>query len=99
MNSNALAQYYNTESRGFRRRFDVERMETDSVYRDSVRMAIRDSLMTHSPEFRKRVEERRQEELKTSDGQVDSQEDTGKSDSTEMKPNQSRSEEHTSELQ
>lgn len=89
MNSNALAQYYNTESRGFRRRFDVERMETDSVYRDSVRMAIRDSLMTHSPEFRKRVEERRQEELKTSDGQVDSQEDTGKSDSTEMKPNQS----------
>lgn len=69
MNSKALQEYYNTDSRGFRRRFDVERMETDSVYRDSVRMVIRDSLMIHSPEFRKRMEERekerKQEELKT----------------------------------
>ncbi|HMR19474.1 MAG TPA: hypothetical protein PKA53_09265, partial [Sphingobacterium sp.] len=61
----ALEQYYNTESRGFRRRFDVERMETDSVYRDSVRLVIRDSLMKNSPEFRKRIEERQEkEELK-----------------------------------
>ena len=65
MSSKALEQYYNTESRGFRRRFDVERMETDSVYRDSVRLVIRDSLMKNSPEFRKRIEERQEkEELK-----------------------------------
>ena len=71
MNSKALQEYYNTDSRGFRRRFDVERMETDSVYRDSVRLIIRDSLMLHSPEFRKRIEEqeeqRKQEELKKQD--------------------------------
>lgn len=62
MNSKALEQYYNTDSRGFRRRFDVERMETDSVYRDSVRLVIRDSLMQNSPEFRKRIEERQKRE-------------------------------------
>lgn len=62
MSSRALEQYYNTDSRGFRRRFDVERMETDSAYRDSVRLVIRDSLMKHSPEFRKRMEERQKEE-------------------------------------
>lgn len=61
MNSKALQEYYNTESRGFRRRFDVDRMETDSVYRDSVRLVIRDSLMLHSPEFRKRIEEQEKE--------------------------------------
>lgn len=84
MNSNALARYYNTESRGFRRRFDVERMETDSVYRDSVRMAIRDSLMANSPEFRKRVEERRQEEsLKATDERPDS---TSTNDTTDTQP-------------
>lgn len=65
MSSRALEQYYNTDSRGFRRRFDVERMETDSAYRDSVRLVIRDSLMKNSPEFRRRMEERqKQEELK-----------------------------------
>ncbi|WP_437921661.1 translocation/assembly module TamB domain-containing protein [Sphingobacterium sp. LRF_L2] len=62
MNSKALEQYYNTDSRRFRRRFDVERMESDSVYRDSVRLVIRDSLMQHSPEFRKRMEERAKEQ-------------------------------------
>jgi hypothetical protein len=74
MNSKALQEYYNTDSRGFRRRFDVDRMETDSVYRDSVRMVIRDSLMIHSPEFRKRMEEReqerKQEELKNQDSTI-----------------------------
>lgn len=64
MSSKALEQYYNTDSRSFRRRFDIERMDTDSVYRDSVRLVIRDSLMKHNPEFRKRWEERQQEELK-----------------------------------
>lgn len=67
MNSKALEEYYNTDTRGFRRRFDVDRMETDSVYRDSVRLILRDSLMKHNPEFRKRVEEREQEELKQQD--------------------------------
>lgn len=65
MNSKALQEYYNTDTRGFRRRFDVERMETDTLYRDSVRLVIRDSLMRVDPEFRKRMEERqKQEELK-----------------------------------
>ena len=62
MNSKALQEYYNTESRGFRRRFDVDRMETDTAYRDSVRLVIRDSLMRVDPEYRKRVEERQKEE-------------------------------------
>jgi len=71
MSSKAIAAY-NTDSRGFRRRFDVERMDTDSVYRDSVRMVIRDSLMTHSPEYRKRIEKEQQEELKKQQEQQDS---------------------------
>jgi len=62
MNSKALQEYYNTDSRGFRRRFDVDRMETDTAYRDSVRLVIRDSLMRVDPEYRKRVEERQKEE-------------------------------------
>lgn len=65
MSSKALEQYYNTDSRAFRRRFNVERMETDSAYRDSIRLIIRDSLMKNSPEFRQRMEERqKREELK-----------------------------------
>lgn len=64
MSSKALDQYYNTESKGFRRRFDVERMEVDSIYRDSVRLIIRDSLMQHSPEYRKRIEEREKDSIK-----------------------------------
>ncbi|UIR54700.1 translocation/assembly module TamB domain-containing protein [Sphingobacterium sp. SRCM116780] len=48
MNSKQLTEY-NTNSRGFRKRFNVERMETDSVYRDSVRYVIRDSIMRHDP--------------------------------------------------
>lgn len=64
MNSKALESYYNQDSRNFRRRFDVERMETDSAYRDSVRIILRDSLIKNNPEFKKRWEERQQEELK-----------------------------------
>lgn len=63
MNSKALESYYNQDSRNFRRRFDVERMETDSAYRDSVRIILRDSLIKNNPEFKKRWEERQQEEL------------------------------------
>ena len=78
MSSRALEQYYNTDSRRFRRRFDVERMETDSAYRDSVRLIIRDSLMKHNPEFRKRMEERLQnEEAKKLEIQQDSSSNNG----------------------
>jgi len=78
MSSKKLKEYYDTNSKGFRKRFDVERMETDSVYRDSVRTVIRDSLMTHSPEYRKRMEEREKERRKQ---QLDSTKRTPKSDS------------------
>lgn len=62
MNSKALQAYYNTDSRGFRRRFDVDRMDTDSIYRDSVRIIIRDSLLKNSPEFKQRWEERQKQD-------------------------------------
>lgn len=62
MSSKALEQYYNTDNSSFRKRFNVDRMETDSVYRDSVRTVIRDSLMLHSPQFRKRMQERQKQE-------------------------------------
>ncbi|WP_433901334.1 translocation/assembly module TamB domain-containing protein [Sphingobacterium puteale] len=64
MSSKKLKEYYDTDSKGFRKRFNVERMETDSVYRDSVRTVIRDSLMLHSPAYRKRIEEREKEKRK-----------------------------------
>ena len=80
MSSKALEQYYNTDSRSFRRRFDVERMDVDSVYRDSVRQVIRDSLMTHSPEFKKRWEERQREEQI-----LQQQQNNESNDSTETK--------------
>ncbi|MGK6350956.1 translocation/assembly module TamB domain-containing protein [Parapedobacter sp. DT-150] len=54
------ADEFNTESRRFRRRWDVERMETDTAYRDSVRKAIMDSLR-NDPEFKERMERRRKE--------------------------------------
>jgi len=62
MRSKKLKEYYNTGSKKFRKRFDVERMEQDSAYRDSVRTVIRDSLMLHSPEYRKRMEEQEKEQ-------------------------------------
>src|SRR5690606_32638265 len=82
MSSRALEQYYNTDSRSFRRRFDMERLDTDSAYRDSVRLVIRDSLMKHSPEFRKRVEERRKEELQRQENGTDSTSTDGQADTT-----------------
>lgn len=78
MSEKALADYYDTSSRSFRRRFDVQRMETDSAYRDSVRWAIRDSLMRSNPEYRKRLEQPQQEEKL-------------KQDSTENKKTQKKS--------
>lgn len=51
MSANQLQAYYNTNSRRFRRRFDVERMQTDSVYRDSVRRVILDSIRRNNPEL------------------------------------------------
>jgi len=71
MSTRRLEQLYDTDSRSFRRRFDVERMETDSLYRDSVSTAIRDSLMRHNPDFRRRWEERQREELKKQDEKTD----------------------------
>jgi len=70
MRSKRLKEYYNTGSKKFRKRFDVERMEQDSAYRDSVRTVIRDSLMLHSPEYRKRMEEQEKEQQRRQ--QVDS---------------------------
>lgn len=50
-NSKEEADAFNTENRSFRSRFDRERMETDSVYRDSVRQVIRDSLGLDTTRF------------------------------------------------
>lgn len=98
MSSRALEQYYNTDSRGFRRRFDVERMETDSAYRDSVRLVIRDSLMRHSPEFRKRMEERQREEQEQRSRDADSTQNNTQDSARyireeELKTNQQQQEE------
>ena len=71
MSSKALEQYYNTDSRSFQRRFDMERLRTDSVYRDSVRMAIRDSLMTHSPRFRRYMRRQRQDSIERQENSDD----------------------------
>ena len=58
---NRQAQEFNTDSRRFRRRWDAERIETDSAYRDSVRKVILDSLQKNDPEFRERMEQRQRE--------------------------------------
>lgn len=54
MNSRELADLYSPDTREFQRRFDRDRMQTDSAYRDSVRTVIRDSLQRTDPEFRGR---------------------------------------------
>lgn len=74
--ANRQADEFNTDSRRFRQRWDVERMETDSVYRDSVRKVILDSLETHDPEFRKRMQQRRRQQEKQADNvQADRKDD------------------------
>ncbi|WP_336829566.1 translocation/assembly module TamB domain-containing protein [Sphingobacterium multivorum] len=83
MRSKELKEYYNTGSKKFRKRFDVDRMEQDSAYRDSVRTVIRDSLMLHSPEYRKRMEEQEKEQQRRQ--QVDS---TANSAGKKSKPKQ-----------
>src|SRR5690606_1107367 len=71
---NRQAQEFNTDSRRFRRRWDAERIETDSAYRDSVRRVILDSLQKHDPEFRERMEQRRRErERQKNDGPSNTQ--------------------------
>ena len=77
MSSKALEQYYNSDNSNFRKRFNVDRMETDSIYRDSVRTIIRDSLMLHSPEFRKRMQEREaQEKLQQTQDSIKNKKDS-----------------------
>ncbi|WP_312790422.1 translocation/assembly module TamB domain-containing protein [Sphingobacterium sp.] len=76
MRSKKLKEFYNTGSKKFRKRFDVERMEQDSAYRDSVRTVIRDSLMLHSPEYRKQIEEQQQQQQRRQ--QVDSTENSAR---------------------
>ncbi|KGE13547.1 translocation/assembly module TamB domain-containing protein [Sphingobacterium deserti] len=44
MSSRAIDRYYNRDSPNFRKRFDVDRLDVDSAYRDSVRTLIQDSL-------------------------------------------------------
>lgn len=68
MRSKKLKEYYNTGSKKFRKRFDVDRMEQDSAYRDSVRTVIRDSLMLHSPEYRKQLEDQQKEQQRRQQG-------------------------------
>ena len=62
MSADELANQFDTRSRRFRRRWDVERMETDTAYRDSVRREIIDSLERTNPEFRERMRRRREEQ-------------------------------------
>lgn len=77
MSDKALETYYDTQSNSFKKRFNVERMDTDSIYRDSVRLVIRDSLMKHSPEYRKRLLEReKQEEVRKNQDTIPTSEDT-----------------------
>lgn len=71
------ADEFNTDSRQFRRRWDAERMDSDSAYRDSVRRIILDSLQKNDPEFRERMEQRRKE-------REERQENQSTSDSTEV---------------
>ncbi len=51
MNRNVEADAFNTDNRSFQRRFDRERMQVDSMYRDSVRQVIRDSLARDTNRF------------------------------------------------
>lgn len=62
------ADMFSPDTREFRQRFDRARMEADSVYRDSVRQVLRDSLERADPEFRKRMEERRQRQRERNRG-------------------------------
>src|SRR5699024_2772123 len=98
MSSKALQNYYNTDSRSFRRRFDVERMETDSVYRDSVRNVIRDSLR-NDPRYQRRrqkeSEEREPEVIETDTGENDSTKENTQQDVTTFNPINRNEDEHT----
>lgn len=60
MSTKELADLSDLDNRRIAGRFDQERLETDSVYRDSVRTVVRDSLMRNDPEFRERMRQRQQ---------------------------------------
>ncbi len=60
MSSRAIDNYYNSNSPNFRRRFDVDRLEVDSAYRDSVRTVIQDSLERRQNRSRRDTSARRQ---------------------------------------
>lgn len=53
-----VADLFDVDNRNNTGRFDRERIRTDSVYRDSVRMVIRDSLERINPEIRNRNKDR-----------------------------------------
>lgn len=76
MSAKKLEDHYNTSTRRFRRRFDPERMETDTAYRDSVRQVIRDSLRRENPEEFDRRERERQEERQKQQQQNNSSQET-----------------------
>lgn len=57
--SKEVADLFDVDNRANTSRFDRERLRTDTVYRDSVRQAIRDSLIRVNPEFRRRDSLRR----------------------------------------
>lgn len=77
MNSKKLNEY-NSGSKSFRKRFDVERMETDSVYRDSVRYVIRDSIMRNDPKKYKERYDNQKPKIQKTDS-------NNKTDSTNQK--------------
>jgi hypothetical protein len=67
MSAKRQAELYDTDSRDFRRRFDSERMSFDSVYRDSVRRVILDSLSKHDPEYQQHLQQQRQQRKQPTD--------------------------------
>lgn len=67
MSAKKQAELYNTESRDFRRRFDSERMSFDSVYRDSVRRVILDSLAKYDPEYQQHLQNQLEQRKKRND--------------------------------
>ncbi len=61
MSTKERADLYDFSNRRLNGRFDRDRMETDSAYRDSVRRVVRDSLQRVDPAFRDSVRQRSQE--------------------------------------
>lgn len=98
MSATRLQDYYNTSSRRFRRRFDVERLETDSLYRDSVRRVIRDSIRRTNPEALNRWQSQEDTPADSLD-QVPFHKDSAPADSLERRDAPIRNEQEEHELQ